>query len=112
MKIALKENERILQIYRQSPFVLIHPIFFSALGAALVGYLVFKFQPEGPLFYLLLGLLAIALLHLIKVLIIWKLNYYVVTNQRLLEYGQKGLFDQTVVETPHERILNVSYKTE
>ncbi len=30
----------------------------------------------------------------------------------MLHYGQKGLFDQTVIETPHERVLNVSYKTE
>jgi hypothetical protein len=112
MKIALKDTERIMQIYRQSPFVLIHPILISSAIALLMSYLLIRFEATGFLQFFLLTIITLALLFLIKVIIIWKLNYYVVTSQRLLQYGQKGLFDQTVVETPHERILNVSYKTE
>ena len=112
MHIALKENERIRQIYRQSPWVLLHATIITVALGFILGSLLWKFSASGPLrIVLTVGLIAV-LLHFLKVIIIWRLNQYVVTNQRLLHYGQKGLFDQLVVETPHERILNVSYKTE
>lgn len=112
MNISLKDNERIRQIYRQSPFVLIHPIGLSLLVIALLVFLMFRFSISGPLQSIFLGAITIVLIHLIREVIIWRLNQYVITNQRILSYTQKGLFDQTVVETPHERVLNVSYKTE
>ena len=112
MKIALKDNERIRQVYRQSPFMLIHSLGLSAVGIILIGYLLIKFSPAGLLRTALLAAIAVVILHFLRSLIIWRLNTYVITNQRLINYAQKGLFDQTVIETPHERILNVSYKTE
>ena len=112
MKIALKDNERIRQIYRQSPWVLVRPLGLSVIVIALVGYLAFRFSVQGSLQLLLLIAVILIFLHALKIFVIWRLNQYVVTNQRLLHYWQKGLFDQTVTETPHERILNVSYKTE
>lgn len=112
MKIALKDNERIRQIYRQSPWVLVHPVGLSAIIAVLIGYMAFRFTVQGPLQIAIYAAILIALMYAVRIVIIWRLNQYVVTNQRLLHYGQKGLFDQTVTETPHERVLNVSYKTE
>ncbi len=112
MKISLKDNERIRQIYRQSPFVLIQTTGLHLVGIILIGYMLIRFAPGGLLQTLLMALAIVITLHFVRTIIIWRLNMYVVTNQRLLNYGQKGLFDQTVIETPHERILNVSYKTE
>ncbi len=112
MKIALKENERVREIYRQSPFILIQTAGLHLVGIILIGYMLIRFRPVGLLQTLLLALALVIILHFLRTIIIWRLNTYVVTNQRLLNYGQKGLFDQTVIETPHERILNVSYKTE
>jgi uncharacterized membrane protein YdbT with pleckstrin-like domain len=112
MNIGLKDMEHIRQVYRQSPFVLIHPVGLSALIFIVIGYLGIRFSVEGPLRMVFYAALIATALHMIKVFIIWRRNTYVVTNQRLLIYSQKGLFDQVVVETPHERILNVSYRTE
>jgi hypothetical protein len=112
MKIALKENERVRQIYRQSPFVLIHPLGVSVILIGLFGYALFRFSDITVLRNVLLLIILGVLLYGFRIFLIWRLNQYVVTNQRLLNYSQKGLFDQTIVETPHERILNVSYQTE
>ncbi len=112
MKISLKENERIRQVYRQSPWVLVHPVGLPFIVLALLGYLAFRFSIQGPLRFIMLGVIVLLILHALKLYIIWRLNQYVITNQRILHYSQKGLFDQTVTETPHERVLNVSYKTE
>lgn len=112
MKIALKEFENIRATYRQSMYTLIHPLIVAVLVVLLPSYAVFRFVPGGNLWKILLIWIILVIGHISRLIIIWRLNYYVVTNQRLLHYFQKGLFDQTVTETPHERILNVSYKTE
>lgn len=112
MKIALKDNERVRQIYRQSPWVLVHPLGLSLVIAGVLIFLTLRFGATGPLRYILFAIIIFLILRALKVFIIWRLNQYVITNQRILHYWQKGLFDQTVTETPHERVLNVSYKTE
>ena len=112
MNIGLKDMEHLRQIYRQSPFILMHSVGLFTLLLIVVGYLGIRFSVQGPLRIVWFSALILIFLHILKVLIIWKRNTYVVTNQRLLIYSQKGLFDQVVVETPHERILNVSYRTE
>lgn len=112
MNIALKDFEHIRQTYRQSPFVLIHPMLVSGLAIVLPSYAVLRYGSAGLMRTALLIWVILVICHALRILIIWRLNTYVVTNQRLLHYAQEGLFDQTVTETPHERILNVSYKTE
>jgi hypothetical protein len=112
MKIALKDFEHIRQIYRQSPFVLVHPLGIPVVLIILLGYLALRFAINGPTLIIMFIVMGGVFLHALREFIIWRLNQYVVTNQRLLIYSQKGLFDQTVVETPHERILNVSYHTQ
>ncbi len=112
MKIALKDMEHIRQIYRQSPFVLVHVFALSAVAIIILAYLTIKYDFPSLFNTILTAIIIIIIGHALRVFIIWRLNRYVVTNQRLLHYGQKGLFDQTVIETPHERVLNVSYHTE
>lgn len=112
MKIALKDMEHVRQIYRQSPYVLVHPLGLSAIAVLVPIYAIIRYDMPGILRTLLLVMIVATIAHAVRAFIIWRLNRYVVTNQRLLNYWQTGLFDQGVIETPHERILNVSYKTE
>lgn len=113
MNIALKDFEHIRQIYRQSPYVLVHPLGIAAATVILPAYAIFRYAASNvALRNALLLWTALVILHALRVIIIWRLNTYVITNQRIIHYAQKGLFDQTVTETPHERVLNVSYKTE
>lgn len=112
MKIALKDYEHIRQIYRQSPLTLIHPMLVSGVAILAPLYAVLRYGPAGPLRTILFVWIILVLGHALRIFIIWRLNTYIITNQRILHYAQKGLFDQTVTETPHERVLNVSYKTE
>ena len=113
MNIALKDFEHIRQVYRQSPFVLIHPLLISAIVIILPLYAVLRYASEiGALRSVFLLWTVGVLIYSFRIIIIWRLNTYVITNQRIVHYAQKGLFDQTVTETPHERVLNVSYKTE
>ena len=112
MNIELKDFEHIRQVYRQSPFVLIHPLVVSGLALILPTYAILRYAAgNSTLRSALIVWIVLVAGHALRLIIIWRLNTYVVTNQRLLHYAQEGLFDQTVTETPHERVLNVSYKT-
>lgn len=112
MKIALKDMEHIRQIYRQSPFVLVHPLIIAAIAILAPLYLVFVYDFPSFIHTLLWAWIILVFLYSLRLIIIWRLNTYVVTNQRILHYNHKKLFDQTVTETPHERVLNVSFTVE
>ena len=43
--------------------------------------------------------------------ILWYLNVYIVTTARFIEIQREDLFQKEVLETPLERILNVSFRT-
>jgi hypothetical protein len=112
MNIALKDFEHIRQIYRQTPYVLVQKAGLSALILLLLVYMAVRFQAAGGLRVVLIIAMVGILGHILREVILWRLNRYVITNQRILHYAQRGLFDQTVTETPHERVLNVSYNTQ
>ncbi len=111
MKPVLHEQEHIRDTYHQSLMVLFRPLLISSLILIVPWYfaIVYNIVPTFriPLLVLSIG----AIVHAIRSVTIWHLNSYVVTNKRLLKMSHEGLFKRTVVETPHERILNVSYKT-
>ncbi len=113
MNIALKDFEHIRQIYRQSPYILLHPLIISFVAIALPLYSVFRYASGNSALRNAILIWSVGvILYTFRIILIWRLNTYVITNQRIIHYAQKGLFDQTVTETPHERVLNVSYKTE
>ncbi len=110
MRAALHEMEHVRDIYHQSIFVLLKPIAITLLLILVPWYFVSQYSADS-LRRLLMFWSAAVFIYLIRTVVIRQLNSYVVTNKRLLKMSHDGLFKRTVVETPHERILNVSYKT-
>lgn len=112
MGLKLREMEHVRAVYRQSKWVLVHPIFASLFTVALPWYFILRYDITGWITTLLWLWSIVVILHLARELMLWYFNRYVVTNMRLMHYDQTGLFRRTIIETPHERILNVSFKTE
>jgi hypothetical protein len=50
-------------------------------------------------------------LYAVKVYFLWHLKQYIITNKRLIHISHYGIFKKRVVETPLERVLNVSFRT-
>ncbi len=111
MKLSLHELEHIRDTYHESAMVLLRPLLVSLLVAALPAYFAIEYHVGGNNRKLLLLISIAGLIYGIRELTIWRLNSYIVTNKRLIKLSHEGLFKRTVIETPHERILNVSYKT-
>jgi hypothetical protein len=53
----------------------------------------------------------IVFIYALREYILWTRRKYIITTNRLIRISHEGLFKKLVMETPLERILNVSYKT-
>ncbi len=110
-KINLKEGEEIKSIVRHygltfwpqilailllltTPFFLLFPLFKKGYW----GVAVFLFLIFFGIFY---GL---------RELVIWYYNAFVITNKRIIDIDQRGLFERIVSEAPYEKIQDVSYR--
>ncbi len=110
-KFALLEGEHIRNIYRQSNVFLFKYVFISAVIVLVPTYLLWRYGLLSPYRGVSYILLLATGIWFIREALIWYRNNYIVTNLRLLLFEHDGLFKHTVIETPLERILNVSYKT-
>ncbi len=110
MSFNLLPEEHIKKIYRQ------HSLFWFKylLLIAVVDFGIFYFIINYDVFSRLSKIFAVivlgTLIFFAKELYIWSKNIYAVTNKRLVVMHHDGLFKKTVIETPLERILNVSYR--
>lgn len=107
MKIKLKPNETLRGLSHQSKWVMILPSLTLLLALLLVMYLPLHFSPLGFAwqFYLLI----IVVLWWLRELIVYNLNAFLITSERLIVIVHKGFLKKEVFETPLERILNISF---
>src|SRR3989339_377242 len=107
----LKESEELVIIIRKFPLVFILPIIFSAV------FIIAPFFFLYPLFHwsswgvgIFFVLLIIGLFLALRTFIIYSFNVFVITNQRIIDIDQAGLFDRTVSETTYDKIQDVSFR--
>ncbi len=58
---------------------------------------------------LFVALCTIAFIGYIRTLIIWSLNVFIVTNRRIIDIDQRGVFEKHVAECPLENIQDIRY---
>lgn len=108
---VLKENEELLHLVRPSPAVFFKPaitaLFFILLPFFLM-FLLFQWERYGLILFFIL--LIIGLWLLVRLIVIWIYNVFLITNQRLILYRQPDLFDRLVSETDYDKIQDVSWR--
>lgn len=109
--IPLHENEAQLKVYRETELVLIKPAILILALIFIPWFFLIQYgldvQFRRILFVWTLGVS----LYAAKVYFLWHLKQYIITNKRLIHVSHYGLFKKRVVETPLERVLNVSFRT-
>jgi len=70
-------------------------------------FLLFRWQPVGLIIFLFL--LAIGIIILIRLIVSWYYNAFLITNERVILYRQKGLFNREVSEVEYQKIQDVAY---
>lgn len=112
------DDEEVLFVFRKHPVVMRKGLIYSSL-ALLVGPLVTMaltyLKPNDPptISFFFLSLLASFVLAAIVFLpswIVWHFSVYIVTDQRLIQIKQKGLFSRSVVDMGLRQIQMVNYE--
>ncbi len=109
-KFDLQQNEKVINIYRQTEAVLFKPVLIVFALIYFPWFFLIKYELVSQYDRLLFFWTFLVLLYAMHKYFVWLLNAYIVTNKRLIKVAHKNLFNKKVLETPLERILNVSYQ--
>lgn len=112
------DDEEVLYVFRKHPVVMRKGLIWASLGL-LVGpiftLILIYARPDQPpslnFFYAnLLGSLVLAAVLFIPAYIAWYFSVFIVTDQRLIQITQKGLFHRSVVDLGLPQIQMVNYE--
>lgn len=109
-KFDLQEGENVINVYRQTEAVLFKPVLVIFALIYFPWYFLIKYELVSTYDRLLLFWTFLVLIYGVHKYFVWLLNAYIVTNKRLIKIEHKNVFNKKVLETPLERILNVSYQ--
>jgi hypothetical protein len=107
----LRDNEEVLEIYRSHEITLAWPVFKTFFLLFMPWFFAIEYGVAGEYESIFVIYTAIVCLYLAWKFVIWYLNVYIITTSRLIEIQRSGVFSKEVLETPLERILNVSFRT-
>ncbi len=104
------DNEEVLFVFRKHPIVMRRGLVFGML-AILFGTIPSLFKPEYSVYFIgLLSGMAVGALIFLPSWIAWHFSVFIVTDQRLIQITQKGLFHRSVVDMGLNQIQMVNYE--
>ena len=110
--MILRENETLFNIVRRHTVALYGP--FSLVGGVLVVYLLivyyFQFNFFGYDWQVFSVLILLLVLFVVYKMYVWWKNAFLITNQRLINNEQDGLFSRTVTEVVYEDVFEIAFK--
>lgn len=109
-KFDLQQNEDVINIYRQTEAVLFKPVLMVFALIYFPWYFLIKYELAATYDRLLFFWTILVVFYAVHKYFVWLLNAYIVTNKRLIKIEHKNILNKKVLETPLERILNVSYQ--
>ena len=101
----LKENEELIRLIHQHPMVFFKPGLFALFLIVLpffLMFLLFKWEIFGLILFIIL--LFIGTIALIRLIVVWHYNVFLITDRRVILFKQHGLFDRHVSEIEYEKI--------
>jgi hypothetical protein len=104
------DDEEVLFVFRKHPIVMRRG-FILAMLAILLGTVPSLFKPEYSVY--LMGLaagLAIGVLVMLPGWIGWWFSVFIVTDQRLIQITQRGLFHRSVIDMRLNQIQMINYE--
>lgn len=106
-----REGEEVKLVFRRSVLTASRGLFGLVLMGAIGFIPMLIWRENQELFFLWLGFLAIGAVYALGVYMRWYFSYYLVTNQRIRQVVQQGLFRKEVEDLGLDRVLAIKYKT-
>jgi hypothetical protein len=106
------DNEEVLFVFRKHPIVMRRGLIFGML-AILLGTVPSLVKPNYMVYFIgLLCGMAVGSLIFLPSWIAWHFSIFIVTDQRLIQITQKGLFHRSVVDMGLNQIQMVNYEVD
>ncbi len=106
-----REGEEVEFIFRRHASTAAKGILFLIIMIG-IGILPMIMWPNIPeMFWIFLGCIIIGLMGLAYAYMLWYFSIYIVTNERIRQISQKGLFKKTVVDLGLDKIQSISVHT-
>ena len=106
-----REGERVLFTFRRHFSTAKRGILFLIFMTAAGVVPMFLWQNDVRMLWVLLGCIAVGLMGLGYSYLMWYFSIYIVTNERIRQILQKGLFKKSVVDLGLDKIQSVSVVT-
>ncbi len=106
-----REGEEVKFIFRRHISTANKGIFFL-IFMIVVGVVPMILWPgDSRMFWIFLGCVIVGLFGLIYAYVLWYFSMYIVTNERIRQISQRGLFRKTVVDLGLNKIQSISVNT-
>ncbi len=108
----IKPDEGIVEIVRKYPLVFIWPILIGTvfiIAPFFFLYPLWHWSAWGIVIFFVV--LAIGVLIELRVWVLYSLNIFIITDERIIDIDQRGFFDQRVSEITYQKIQDVSFRT-
>ena len=104
-----REGEEVKFVFRRHILTAKKGLVFLIL-MSIVGFLLMVIWPRNPeMFWGFLACVGIGIIGFVYAYILWYFSIYIVTDQRIRQISQKGLFKKTVVDLGLDKIQSISY---
>jgi len=104
------EDEEVLFVFRKHPIVMRRG-FILAMLAILLGTVPSLFKPEYSVYFMGLGAgCVLGALLMLPGWIGWWFSVFIITDQRLIQITQKGLFHRSVIDMRLNQIQMINYE--
>jgi len=107
----LKDDERLVRVIRSFPLTFFWPGIFSVIFLLLPFFIMIPLFNIGQFGLILFGLmLLIGLILTIRTITIAYFNCLIVTDRRVIDWDQRGLFEKVISEADYDKIQDISYR--
>jgi hypothetical protein len=107
----LKDDERLVRVIRSFPLTFFWSGLFSLVFLLLPFFIMIPLFDIGIFGLILFGLiLFIGLVLSIRTIVIAYFNCLIVTERRVIDWDQRGLFEKVISEADYDKIQDISYR--
>jgi uncharacterized membrane protein YdbT with pleckstrin-like domain len=107
--VGQREDEKLLFIFRHHMISMRKGFYMLVIPVVITSLPLFIWRQNLGLFLLPIGGFVIGLMLFFYHFIMWYFTVYIVTDQRIRQVTQRGLFGKDVVELRLSKIQNISY---
>ncbi len=103
-----REGEKVELVFRRHVLTARKGFLWCFIMVALGFAPMYMWPNEPRMFWIFLGFVGLGVLGLIYSYVLWYFSIYIVTNERIRQIAQKGIFKKTVVDLGLDKIQSVA----